>query len=309
MNIVETEALTKEWDGKTAVHQVSLTIPAGAVYALVGPNGAGKTTLLRMLAGLLEPTSGSARVAGFDLQENPREAHKQLGFLADFFELYRELTVSEYLQYFARAYRLEPGKREAKVEEVLARVNLSDRAGSPVDHLSRGMRQRVAIARSLINDPALILLDEPAAGLDPEARHELQVLFRSLAAEGRTLLVSSHILSELEEYCTHVAIMQKGRLVAAGALASFHGREARKHVKLRLLEKAEEAEALLRGNERWLVEARNRNEIRLSYSGDETVAVEIIRCLVAGGLPLASFAEAKGAMQEIYLSLMKGKSE
>ena len=309
MNIIETKALTKEWDGKNAVHQVSLTIPAGAVYALVGPNGAGKTTLLRMLAGLLEPTSGSARVAGFDLHESPREVHKRLGFLADFFELYRELTVTEYLQYFARAYRLEPGAREAKVSEVLARVNLSDRAGTQVDHLSRGMRQRVAIARSLINDPSLILLDEPASGLDPEARHELQVLFRSLASEGRTLLVSSHILSELEEYCTHVAIMQKGRLVASGAIADFHGREARKHVKLRLLGRAEEAEALLRDNERWQVEARNQNEIRLSYIGDEAVAVEIIQRLVAGGLPLTAFAEAKGAMQEIYLTLMKGKSE
>ena len=217
--IVRTAALRREYGELVAVRDVNFSVPAGAVLALVGPNGAGKSTLLKMLAAVLEPTRGTAVVNGVDINEDPRGVHASVGFLPDFFGLYEDLTVGEYLGYFARAYRVPGGRRENLITRTLADVDLSGKAGAQVQALSRGMRQRLAIGRTLLHEPPLLLLDEPASGLDPESRHDLQKLFTRLSKAGKTLIVSSHILTELEDYCTHVAILREGVMVACGSLA------------------------------------------------------------------------------------------
>ncbi len=310
MNIIECDSIRKDWGPKVAVESVSLKIPSGAVFALVGPNGAGKTTLLKILAGLIEPSSGSGKIFGLDLQAKRREIQSKLGFLPDFFELYRDLTVREYLEYFARAYRIPESEKNARISALLEKVKLLDRRDAIIDTLSRGMRQRVAIARALINEPNVLLFDEPASGLDPEARQDLQNLFKELASEGRTMLVSSHILTELEEYCTHVAIMQKGKLVASGPIDSFQATTPSvRTVRMRVLSDVNQCKRMLETISGIAEVKVSGLEFTLSFSGDESAQSDLLRRVVQGGVQVSSFEFISGSMQEIYMSLMKGTSE
>ncbi len=217
-SFLKSENVRKEFGNLLACDNLNFEIPKGAVVALVGPNGAGKSTWMKIAAGLLEPTDGTVWVDGIDVRLRPREVHSKIGFLPDFYGLYSDLPVEDYLLYFAQAYRLPDGVREARVRDVLEKVSLMDKRTAILGTLSRGMAQRVAIARTLVNDPPLLLLDEPSAGLDPEVRVGLQELFKTLAADGKTLIVSSHILTELQEYCSHIVILKKGKLIAAGSL-------------------------------------------------------------------------------------------
>lgn len=304
--IIETRALRREFGQTAALSGVELAVEAGSVLALVGPNGAGKTTLLRVLAALLEPTSGSAAVGGHDVRENPREVHACLGYLPDFFGLYEDMVVRDYLRYFCLAYHIMPEAASFRISRALELVGLADKAREPIESLSRGMKQRVGLARTLLHDPPLLLLDEPAAGLDPGARHDLQQLLQSLARQGKTIVVSSHILAELEDYCSHVAILDGGRLRYAGSIAdaraalSGGGRRYR----LRLLERATEAERLLKasaGVTAWQAEPGGGT---FQLQGGEAEAAGLLGSLVAAGLPVASFAEVAGTIQDSYLHLL-----
>lgn len=212
--MVEVEQLVFDYPGKRALHGVSLTVPAGAVLAVIGPNGAGKSTLLRVIAGLDEPVSGAVRVDGVDVLAHPREAHRRLGYLSDFFGLYEELTVRQGLLHAASVRGVPADAQAAAVQRAADLLGLADRLNQTAAQLSRGLRQRLAIGQALVHDPAVLLLDEPAAGLDPEARASLSALFRLLREQGTTLLVSSHILAELEEYSTHMLAVRDGRVAA-----------------------------------------------------------------------------------------------
>jgi ABC-2 type transport system ATP-binding protein len=305
--VIEVRRLRKEYGTFLAVDDIDLDVPAGAVLALVGPNGAGKTTLMKMIAGLLAPTSGTSRVAGF---EHPKDIHRKLGFLPDFFGLYDDLTVREYLEYFARAYGLDKNTRKERVDAAIAAMMLEPKADSFLQNLSRGQRQRAGIARTLINDPPVILLDEPASGLDPEARHELQELFLRLAKMGKTLVVSSHILTELEEYCSHVAMIQKGKLVAAGAVHEIRSKTAGiRRAEVRVLARVTEALTIVR-EAKAASDATSAGEfVTFGFNGDDSDLAEILRSLVNAGIPVVSFGADSGKIQDTYLSLMKGHSE
>ena len=219
--VVQVRDLVYDYPTARALFGVSFDIAPGSITALVGPNGAGKTTLLRCLAALETPYSGSVFVDGLDVEEHPRDVHKRLGFLQDFFGLYDELTVRQCLDHHAAAHGVPWVKRPAAVEQSAERLGLADRLGQKAGALSRGLRQRLAVAQAIIHQPSLLLLDEPASGLDPEARQDLSRLLVTLRDEGMTLIVSSHILAELEDYSTHMMIMQDGRLTENSAIGEM----------------------------------------------------------------------------------------
>ncbi len=220
--MVDIKRLSVFYGKQLAVNNLSLTIPRGEVFGFIGPNGAGKTTTIKVLATLLKPSVGAVRVMGIDVATSPQSVRRNIGYVPDSFGVYEDLSVVEYLHFFAAAYRIERAKRAGTVMDVLALTDLSNKAGSQVDALSRGMKQRLGIARVLLHDPQLLLLDEPASGLDPRARIELRELLKELQRMGKTILVSSHILHELAQLCTRIGIIEAGQLVAEGSLTDIY---------------------------------------------------------------------------------------
>lgn len=214
---VETSGLTKRYGPLNAVDQLELKIPTGSIFGLIGPNGAGKSTTFSMIATLLRPTSGSISVLGHDPGKAPRNVRRQLGYMPDVLGVYDNLRVDEYLQFFAASYRVPRKEWPSLIDGLLELVDLNVKSTSLVNSLSRGMKQRLSLARTLVHDPTLLVLDEPASGLDPRARVELRDTLRQLNQMGKTIIVSSHILAELEEMCTEVAIMEAGKLLASGS--------------------------------------------------------------------------------------------
>jgi ABC-2 type transport system ATP-binding protein len=220
--MVDIQGLSVFYGKQLAVNKLSLTIPRGEVFGFIGPNGAGKTTTIKVLATLLKPSYGTVRVMGTDVTTSPQSVRRNIGYVPDSFGVYEDLSVVEYLHFFSAAYRIPREKRAGTVMDVLALTDLSNKAGSQVDALSRGMKQRLGIARILLHDPQLLLLDEPASGLDPRARIELRELLKELQRMGKTILVSSHILHELSQLCTRIGIIEAGKLVAEGSLTEIY---------------------------------------------------------------------------------------
>ena len=219
--IVETRGLTKRYGPFQALEELNLTIESGVVFGFIGPNGAGKTTSMRILATLLEPTSGEAWVGGYSVSREPKSVRQVIGYMPDNFGVYDNMKVWEYLDFFAAAYGLPRGRRLGLIDDLLALVDLSEKKEGYVEALSRGMKQRLCLARTLVHDPQLLILDEPASGLDPRARIELRALLRQLGALGKTVIVSSHILTELADICDHVGIIERGRLLASGSITEM----------------------------------------------------------------------------------------
>jgi ABC-2 type transport system ATP-binding protein len=222
MNLVEVENLWVKYGKTVAVKGLSFSIPKGDVFGFIGPNGAGKTTTIKVLSTLLMPALGRVEVAGINVVRDPQEVRRLIGYMPDFFGVYDDLTVNEYLHFFAAAYRLPRDERISVVGDVLALTDLTEKQDDPVDSLSRGMKQRLGVARVLLHDPDLLLLDEPASGLDPRARIEMRELLKELARMGKTILVSSHILHELAQVCTSIGIIEAGKMVAVGSLEEIY---------------------------------------------------------------------------------------
>jgi ABC-2 type transport system ATP-binding protein len=219
--MIEIHHLHKRYDETVALENLRLEIPRGEVFGLIGPNGAGKTTLIRILATLLEPTYGEARIAGIDVLEDPLRVHPLIGYMSDFFSLYDNMLVWEYLDHFARCYSIERKRREQLLGEVLDLVSLEVRRDTEIRTLSRGMRQRLCFAKTLLHQPQVLLLDEPASGMDPAGRLEFRELLKQLHEMGRTILISSHILTEMADFCTSIGIMEQGQLLASGRVADI----------------------------------------------------------------------------------------
>jgi ABC-2 type transport system ATP-binding protein len=300
---IEVENLVRDYGFLRAVNHVSFSVPKGAVLALIGPNGAGKTSLMKMIAGLLQPTSGKVAVDG---ETEARGIHGKLGYLPDFFGLYDDLTITQYLSYFAMAYGFEGATLRERVAQVIELVQLTGKSKSEITNLSRGMKQRVGIARTLINDPPVILLDEPSAGLDPEARTDLQELFIKLGKMGKTLLVSSHILTELEQYSTHIAILKKGKLVSFGALEELRqAKMASRLVTMRILEGIELLMPILEKNMVCEDMVASKNEVKFTFLGSDGELAELLKICVRENISVLSFGEHQGRIQSAYLSTLK----
>jgi ABC-2 type transport system ATP-binding protein len=306
---VETIALRKTYGSLVAVDHLDLSVPAGSIYGLIGPNGAGKTTTLSILSTLLAPTSGTAAVMGLDPVGDQAEVRRVLGYMPDFFGVYDDVKVHEYLDFFAAAYRVPASKRPAIVSDLLELVELSHKADSFVDALSRGMKQRLGLARSLVHDPQVLILDEPASGLDPRARVDLRGLLLELQRMGKTVLISSHILSELEEVCTYVGILEAGRLLVQGrpsemALTGVAGHSYR----VRLVDPDQTVIALDLLKKHDGVDGA-RGDAGMCFfvlMGDEAVAAEILGNLVRSGILVAEFTEVHTGLEEIFMRVTEG---
>ena len=304
--MIELVHLRKEYDDVLAVDDLTLTIPQGEIFGLIGPNGAGKTTTIRMASGLLRPTLGQALIAGVDVAQEPERAQQYIGYLADFFAVYEDLKVWEYLDYFAHAYKLPESEIPARITEVIAQVNLEVKRDALIRGLSRGMKQRLGIARAIIHRPKVMLLDEPASGLDPKARLELRNLLRSLRDQGATILISSHILTELEGFCTSIGIMERGRLVRSGSIEEVTAAAASSTRLVRLS---------WAGDSLAVVEEKLRNDPRVSevdlaagggsfhFGGPEPDLAPVLASLVAANVKVTSFGEIKQTVEEIYMKL------
>jgi len=303
--MIELTKLRKEFDELVAVEDLTLTIPSGEIYGLIGPNGAGKTTTIRMICGLLEPTQGKVQVAQIDVLGEPEQARQHIGYLSDFFSVYEDLKVWEYLDYFAHAYKMPEAEIPARINEVIAQAGLEVKRDALIRGLSRGMKQRLGIARAMIHRPKVLVLDEPASGLDPKARIELRSLLRSARDEGATILISSHILSELEGFCTSLGVMEKGRLVRSGRLeevmlAATPTRtirtqwlgESGTQVQATLARRATVSEMKLSGNEG-----------EFAFSGSDDELSQALADLVAAGVRILSFREVKQTVEEMYMKL------
>ncbi|MBN1421828.1 MAG: ABC transporter ATP-binding protein [Planctomycetes bacterium] len=232
-NAIEFNAVTKRFGATTAVDGLTLSVRDGEIFGFVGPNGAGKTTTIRMAATLLAPDAGTVNVLGHSASRDVQAVRKLIGYMPDFTGIHQGLLVREYLEFFAACYGIPAEKREALIGDLMALTDLASKANEPATALSRGMKQRLSLARALVHDPRILLLDEPASGLDPRARVEIRELLRELARMGKTIFVSSHILSELEELCDRIAIIEKGRLRFEGQLSDILARRGSWRIRVR----------------------------------------------------------------------------
>jgi ABC-2 type transport system ATP-binding protein len=306
--IVQTHGLVKRYDRTLAVAGLDLAVDSGEIFGLVGPNGAGKTTTLRMLATLLRPTAGSAEIDGWSVTRNPDEVRRVIGFMPDVFGVYDDMKVWEYLDFFARCYGLPASGRRRMIADLLELVDLGDRRDDYVQTLSRGMEQRLCLAHALVHDPKVLLLDEPASGLDPRARVELRELLRELRTLGKTILISSHILPELEELCTSVAIVDRGQVLAQGRVSDIERRLRFGAVlRVRLLL---EGEALEAARDQLAADADvasatilDDGTVELGFRGDDAASARLLAASVAAGLPIASFARAASDLEELFLQV------
>ena len=307
-DVVVTRGLVKRYPGTLAVAGLDLNVGAGEIFGLVGPNGAGKTTTLRILATLLSATSGHAAVAGIDVRRNPDAARRVLGFMPDVFGVYDDMKVWEYLDFFARCYGIPAARRRRMIGDLLDLVDLGDKRDSYVQGLSRGMQQRLCLAHTLVHDPEVLLLDEPASGLDPRARVELRELLRELRALGKTIVISSHILPELEELCTAVAIVDHGQVLAHGKVSDIERRlryGAVLRVRVLGLEDAIAAARDHFGADPRVASATilGDGQIELGFRGDDEASAQLLAAAVAAGIRIAQFSRAASDLEELFLQV------
>ena len=298
--------LGKTYDGhRWAVRGLDLRVPRGSIFGFIGPNGAGKSTTLKMIATVMEPTEGQVRLNDLDSRENSRALRAKIGFLGDGSPLYKHMTPREYLRFFGQCYEMPTKELEMSIAETLEVFSLQDKADVPSENLSKGMRQRLLIARCLLHRPELLLLDEPADGLDPRARSELRTILHRVRDRGTTLMISSHILRELDDLCDRVAIIQRGRVVVAGEVSDIVERyEVRRFVyEIRLLSGTEKALEILAGH-RALVEECGEEEglarLRVQVQGGEPLMAEILASLVRGGVPVVTVSRQRSRLEDIY---------
>jgi ABC-2 type transport system ATP-binding protein len=307
--MIRLEKLRKEYDELVAVDDIYVAIPEGEIYGLIGPNGAGKTTTIRMACGLLDPTGGNVWIAGVDVHQQPERAQENIGYLSDFFSVYEDLKVWEYLDYFAHAYRMPASDIPTRIDEVIGQVGLEVKRDVLIKGLSRGMKQRLGIARAVIHRPRVLLLDEPASGLDPKARYDLRTLLQSLRDQGTTVLISSHILTELEGFCTSIGLMETGRMVRSGRIDEISIAES-EHRVVRLSwlgDSAADVETRLNANSQVSGLMAKGQQAVFRFGGTEEELAALLQELVQGGVHVVSFGEVKQTVEDLYLKLSKNE--
>jgi len=305
---IETRGLTKQFDRHIAVNDIDLQVAAGEVCGLIGPNGAGKTTLLRMLAAAEEPTTGEIYINGDRLlRDRSHPILKQrIGFLPDDFPLYDDLTVWDYLDYFARLYNLQQSHRRSRINSVLELVQLTNKRNSVISTLSRGMKQRLSLARTIIHEPLLLLLDEPVSGLDPIARMQFREIIKLLQSVGMTVVISSHVLSDLAELCSWVGIMELGYLVESAPLQELYKRLSRQQIFLSVLGNNLEALVSELKNFPWVESweiVPETQQVCVNFSGSQEDAANLLRELVAANIPLTEFHCTQEDLETIFLKM------
>lgn len=310
--MIKISHVRKSYRSVDALQDFSLEISQGAIYGLIGPNGAGKTTLLRILAALISPSAGEVWFDNEEVSKAPAIIQRTVGYMPDFFGVYPDLTSAEYLEFYAGIHGIPRQKRERAVIDLLELVDLTSKRDALVETLSRGMKQRLCLARALVHNPDVLLLDEPASGLDPRARVELRELLKTLQSMGKTIVISSHILLEMAEMCTDVAIISGGRLVVSGDVEQVSGQLGKgRQLEIRVLERVEDALQLLKK----MPDIRNLSNyngdlISADFTGDDRALHNILSDLIAHNIPVVSFAprSSGGRLEEVFMSITEGSS-
>jgi ABC-2 type transport system ATP-binding protein len=303
--IVEFDSVTKRYGKTYALNEADLRVPQGATLGLIGPNGAGKTTSMLLMTSLLQRDGGRVRVGGLDPERNAKAVRRHVGYMPDFFGVYEGLRVREYLEFFAATQEIRRAARPAVTADLLALVDLDDKADADVNGLSRGMKQRLSLARALIHDPELLVLDEPASGLDPRARVHLRELIAELNRMGRTIVISSHILSELEGICSHLAVVDHGRVIAQGNIEEIRARLfGHRRVSARMpAPDLDAAEALLADRPEVQEVDVERDQLRIAFSGDERTSAALLADLVGNGIAVSEWRVVSAGLEELFLQL------
>lgn len=331
--MVEITHLRKVYRDLIAVKDLSLELEKGDIFGFIGPNGAGKTTTIKMLATLLIPTAGWARIDGIDVVQKPEQIRSIVGYMPDFFGVYDDIKVWEYLDFFAAAYRIPRDRRPQIIDDVLTLTDLTVKKDAYVESLSRGMKQRLCLAKTLVHDPRVMLLDEPASGLDPRARIEIRELLKELQAMGKTIIVSSHILPEMEEFCNKIGIIERGELIVAGDVNTI-ARQVRgqQTIEIGVMEELEHAERLLQSMPEHVreirlipVRARQSGEtdgqqtlqpdgysgpggtLQIGYIGPLDEEYRVLKALVEAGIKVRSFHTPETDLEDVFLRVTKGQ--
>lgn len=305
--MIEIRNLSKKYGTFHALKDISLHIEKGTVFGFVGPNGAGKSTTMSILATLMLPTSGVAKVGGFDVTQHPQEVRKRIGYMPDFFGVYDQLKSTEYLHFYGASYGIPRAEREQLIPQLLELVNLSDKADTYVDSLSRGMKQRLCLARCLVHDPDVLILDEPASGLDPRARIEMREILKELKLMGKTIIISSHILPELAEMVDEIGVIEHGEMVAQGKVADIQSRlRVKKVIHIRTLEREEELAEKLRDEPFVSSVLTDNTGVHVHYGGDDAQQSALLRQVVSWEIPIVSFQEAQSNLEDVFLEITKG---
>ena len=305
--MIQTIALTKRYGELVAVDHLDMTVEEGDCYGFIGPNGAGKTTTIRMLSTLLQPTWGVARVCDYVVGMHSRKIRPLIGFVPDYFGAYEDMLVKEYLEFFAAAYGIRNPQRARVVRDVLELTDLGVKIGSPVNGLSRGMKQRLSVARVLLHNPKVLLLDEPASGLDPRARIEMRELLKELKRMGKTILISSHILSELAELCNKIGIIEQGKLVFQGSMDEvMHQVRQRTMLRIRVGSGIERARQLIASRAEVAEVRIEDGELRVAMAAQGDDYTFLARLLIERGFNLQTFDEEETSLETAFMRLTEG---
>lgn len=306
--MLEVKGLRKAFGPLVAVEGINFTLEPGDIFGFIGSNGAGKTTTIRMLATLIEPDSGSAQLNGIDIRRDPMAVRKLIGYMPDHFGLYEDIKVWEYLDFFAAVYRVPKAERSGIIENVLELVGLTSKRDAFASSLSKGMQQRLSLARCLVHDPSLLLLDEPASGLDPRARAELKELITELGAMGKMVIVSSHILPELADFCNSVGIIEKGRLVTYGRVEDVvRGIQQTRTLEIKMIDRVPEAGMFLHGKPN--VDATRvvgPNTLKVDFSGEPQDLANLLKTLVNADYAVTGFNEEAANLEDVFLKITTG---
>jgi ABC-2 type transport system ATP-binding protein len=308
--MIETINLTKKYGAFTALDSLNLKIEKGTVFGFVGHNGAGKSTTFSILATLLAPTSGTAFINGYDVTKEPKKVRQHIGYMPDFFGVYDQFKTVEYLHFYGASYGIPQSEREVLIPQLLELVNLSNKKDSYVDLLSRGMKQRLCLARSLIHDPEVLILDEPASGLDPRARIEMREILKELKKMGKTIIISSHILPELAEMCDEIGVITNGKLVASGSVSSIQSQlQANKVIIVKLASDIEKA--LLFFEDEPMVSTittheKYENTLTFAFTGSDGDQVALLKKALDHGLFILSFSQEESNLEDVFLEITKG---
>ncbi len=306
--MIEVKNFTKKYGEFIAVDDLSFSIGKGEIFGFIGPNGAGKSTTIRFLATLLRPTSGSGFVAGHSVVDDPMAVRRVIGFMPDDFGVYDGMKVWEFLDFFAVAYQIPRAHRKQIIGQVLELLDLTHKRDDYVNGLSKGMKQRLCLAKTLVHDPPVLILDEPASGLDPRARLEMKALLNELKGMGKTILISSHILSELADFCTMIGIVERGKLLAAGSIQEIQKR-VRQHrvLKVRVTDAStDHAASILQSQAQCRTIETYDHTLTCEYEGEEEDLATLLGHLIASGVGVHSFAEEELSLEEVFMMITKG---
>ena len=311
--IIEINGLTKKYGDFFALDHLDLQISEGAVFGFIGPNGAGKTTTMRILTTLLKPTEGEATIGGYSVATHPNEVRRLIGYMPDFFGVYDDMKVWEYLDFFAACYDIPEAMRKGMIGDLLDLVDLGHKRDEMVESLSRGMKQRLCLARTLAHDPKVLILDEPASGLDPRARIEMRELLRELQGMGKTIFFSSHILSEVADICTDIGIMEAGKLVAFGDIEQMRQQlQVSRLIQARVIGDTIPLKDLLMAHDKveQITDGRDveltPDIVRFDFTGDDEELSALLHQLISNQIQLISFSEEVGDLEDVFMQATKG---